>query len=98
MRVWSKGLGKQALNINFAKCDVTREGDAVVIRGILRNGGTIWDARVTFTKEDMPGLIYFALSFAMLRHLIRNIAGVFTFVRDRFLLRRMGLKPKESSK
>ena len=98
MRVWSKGLGKQALNIDFTKCDVTREGDAVVIRGILRNGGTIWNARVTFTKEDMPGLIYFALSFAMLRHLIRNIAGVFTFVRDRFILRRMGLKPKGGSK
>jgi len=98
VRVWSKGLGKQALNLDFAKCDVTWEGNEVSIKGILRNGGTIWNARVTFTKGDLPGLLHLVFSFAMMRHLIRNIAGVFTFVRDRFILRRMGLKPKETSK
>ncbi len=83
--------------MDFAKCDVTWEGNEVLIKGILRNGGTIWNARVTFTKGDLPGLMHFALSFATMRHFIRNITGIFTFVRDRFILRRMGLKPKGGS-
>lgn len=92
MRVWSRGLGKQALNLDFAKCDVVREGNEVLIKGILRNGGIIWDCRVTFTKEDIRGLLHFALSFAMLRHFARNIRGFFRFVYDRFIMKRMGLK------
>lgn len=97
MKVWSKGLGKQALNIDFAKCDVTWEGNEVLVKGILRNKGTIWNARVTFTKGDLPGLMHFVFSFAMMRHLIRNITGFFSFIRDKFILRRMGLKPKGDS-
>ncbi len=98
MRVWSKGLGKQALNLDFAKCDVTWEGNEVLIKGILRNTGTIWNARVTFTRGDLPGLMHFVFSFAMIRHLTRNFTGFLVFIRDRFILKRMGLKPKETSK
>lgn len=96
MRVWSRGLGKQALNLDFSKCDITWEGNDVVIRGTLRNTGTVWKAQVTFTKGDLPGLMHFVFSFAMVRHLLINIASFFTFVRDRFILRRMGLQPKKA--
>lgn len=97
MTVWSRGLGKHPLNLNFAKCDVSREGNEVLIKGILRNSGIIWDCRVTFTKEDIPGLLLFAFSLAMLRHFARNITGIFTFIYHRFIMRRMGLKPSGSS-
>ena len=97
MKVWSRGLGKHALNLDFTKCDVIREGNEVLIKGILRNSGIVWDCRVTFTKEDIPGLLHFAFSFAMLRHFARNIRGFFTFVYDRFIRRRMGLKPSGGS-
>ena len=97
MTVWSRGLGKHPLNLDFAKCDVIREGNEVLIKGILRNSGIIWDCRVTFTKEDIPGLLHFALSFAMQRHFARNITGFFTFVYHRFIKGAMGLKPGVSS-
>lgn len=90
MRVWSRGLGKQALSLDFAKSDVIREGNEVLIKGILRNGGTVWQCRVTFTKEDIAGLLHFALSFAMIRHFAGNIGGFFIFFRDRFITRRIG--------
>lgn len=97
MRVWSKGLGKQALNLDFGKCDIAWEGNEVLVKGILRNGGTIWKARVTFTKGDLPGLMHLVFSFAMVGHLIINFISFFTFVRDKFILRRMGLKQKEDA-
>lgn len=97
MKVWSRGLGRHPLNFDFAKCDVIREGNEVLIQGILRNSGIIWDCRVTFTKEDIPGLLHFALSFAMLRHFARNGRGFFTFIYRRFITRRMGLKPSGGS-
>lgn len=97
VKVWSRGLGKQALNLDFAKSDVVREGNEVIIKGILRSGGIIWDTKVTFTKEDIPGLLYFVLSFPVLFHLLRNIGGFFIFIRERFILRRMGLPRKGGS-
>jgi len=97
MTVWSRGLGKHPLKLDFAKCDVIREGNEVLIKGILRNSGIIWDCRVTFTKEDIPGLLHFAFSFAVLRHFARNMTGIFTFIYHRFIMRRMGLKPSGSS-
>lgn len=97
VRVWSKGLGKQALNLDFTKSDVVREGNEVVIKGILRTSGIIWDSKVTFTKEDIPGLLYFVLSFPVIFHFAVNIGGFFTFIRERFIMRRMGLPQKGGS-
>jgi len=97
VRVWSRGLGKQALNLDFTKSDVVREGNEVVIKGVLRDGGIIWDSTVTFTKEDIPGLLYFVLSFPVIFHFAVNIGGFFIFIRERFILRRMGLPRKGGS-
>lgn len=97
MRVWSRGLGKQALNLDFAKCDITWEQNEVAVRGILRNGGTIWNAKVTFAKGDLPGLMHFVFSWATMCHLVVNIAGFFIFFRDKFILRRTGMKQKKDS-
>jgi len=83
--------------LDFAKSDVTREGNEVFIRGTLRNGGVVWDCRVTFTKEDVAGLLYFVSSFAMIRHFARNIAGFFVFIRDGLIMRRLGQKSKGRS-
>ena len=97
MKVWSRGLGKQALSLDFAKCDVTREGNEVLIKGILREGGIVWQCKVTFTKEDIPGLLHFVLSPAVMKHFAKNMKGFFIFVRDRYITRRMGMKEKGGS-
>ena len=93
----ARGLGRQALFLDFTKCDVTREGNEVLIKGILREGGIVWQCKVTFTKEDIPGLLHFILSRAVLKHFAVNVKGFFIFVRDRYIMRRMGLKEKGGS-
>lgn len=94
MRVWSRGLGRQALNLDFTKTDVVREGNEVIVKGILRNGGIIWDSTVTFTKEDIPGLLHFIISFAVIFHFASNIGGFFTYFRQKFITRSLGLPSK----
>jgi len=95
MIAWSKGLGKRDLNINFAKCDITRGEGNVYLNGTLYP--TLWACKVTFTPEDIPGLLNFLFSRAMIGLFVRNITGVFTYFRDAFILRRMGKKPIKGS-
>ena len=57
MRVWSKGLGKQALFVNWFKTDLSLEGDKLIAKGIVRDKGIIWDCQLTFEKKDIPGLL-----------------------------------------
>ena len=98
MKVWSRGLGRQALFLDFTKCDVVREGNEVFIKGILRDKGIVWQCKVTFTKEDIPGLLHFILSRAVIKHFAANMKGFFIFIRERYITRRMGLKELEGNK
>ena len=93
MIAWSRGLGKRELVFDFRKCNVIREGDKLYLKGKLHP--TLWDCRVTFTKGDFPGLLAFLFSFAVLSHFARNILGILKFVPDKYILRRMGMKPTE---
>ena len=95
MIAWSKGLGKRELDFDFTKTDVIRAEGNVYVKGKLRP--TLWDCRVTFTNEDIPGLLNFILSPAVLGLFARNPISFFTFFVNRFILRRMGLKASKGS-
>jgi len=95
MIAWSKGLGKRELNINFAKCDVTLGEGNVYVKGKLYP--TLWDCRVTFTPDDVPGLLNMILSRPVLVLFATNPISFFTFFVNRFILRRMGMKPSKRS-
>jgi hypothetical protein len=102
MKVWSRGLGKQALFADWFKTDLELDGGILKAKGIVRDKGIIWDCQFTFTKEDLPGLLYMLLSSSVLRLFGRNPKLVFTFGYDRFIMRRAGKekpkgKPKGSS-
>ena len=102
MKVWSRGLGKQALFADWFKTDLELEGATLKAKGIVRDKGIIWDCQFTFTKEDVPGLLRMLLSPPVLRLFAKNLRFVFTFGFDRFIMRRAGKekakeKPKSSS-
>jgi len=96
MRIWSSGLGEQELVLDFAKGNVTREGDEVIVRGIIKEP-VDWNFEVTITREDVLGLLHVIVSAAVLRHFSRNMTGFFTFIRDKFIMRRMGMRPSQSA-
>jgi len=95
MKVWSRGLGKQALFADWFKTDLELDGRTLKAKGIVRDKGIIWDCQFTFTKDDIPGLLHMLLSLPVLRLFFRNINYVLTFGFERFIMRRAG---KEKSK
>jgi hypothetical protein len=102
MKVWSRGLGKQALNADWYKTDLSTDGNSLVAKGIVRDKGIIWDCQFTFTKDDLPGLLYMIFSYSLLRHFLSNIKYVLTFGYMRLIKRgackeRLGQKAKSSS-
>lgn len=96
MRIWSKGLGKQELVLDFAKANVTREGDTVFVRGVIQEP-VAWNFEITITKGDVPGLLNVIVSTAVLSHFARNVTGIFTFIYDRFIKRQTGRRPSEGA-
>jgi len=99
MKVWSRGLGKQALFADWFKTDLELEGGTLKAKGIVRDKGIIWDCQFTFTKEDIPGLLHMLLSSSVLRLFGRNPKFVLTFCYDRFIMRRAGKeKPRKKAK
>jgi len=97
MRMWSSGLGSEetALVLDFTKADFKREGDKVFITGVTLEP-VAWEFKLTITKEDVPGLLHVMSSFPTLCWIARSITGIFIFIRDKFILRRMGRKAGES--
>lgn len=95
MRVWSQGLGKQELVLEFAKSNVTREGGKIFIRGIVQEPVN-WQFEITIYKEDVPGFYNVLFSIPVARFSLKNLKDVFKFINDKFIMRRMGLKPSES--
>jgi hypothetical protein len=93
MIAWSKGLGKKELTIDFAKCDVKRKDGNLVLNGTLYP--SLWDCKVTFMPQDLLGLMKLVFSLPMLGLFVRNVTCVFSFIRDKFILRRMGFKASE---
>ena len=56
MKLWSRGLGKQELKMNFMDYDVRKEGQEVVISGRITDPVN-WDFWIRFDEDDVPGLV-----------------------------------------
>ena len=76
MKVWSKGLGKRELVMDFDEHRVERETKDGVeyyyIKGVITDP-VYWDFAITMTKKDIPGLIHIALNRKILWMFIKNI-------------------------
>lgn len=56
MKLWSRGLGKQELKMNFMNYDVRRDGQEVVIAGRITDPVN-WEFWIRFDEDDVPGLV-----------------------------------------
>jgi len=75
MKIWSKGLGKMELVMDFEKIYVEREdtdeGEHIYIKGTIKDP-VIWDFRITMTEDDIPGLLNVALDKKILAMFIKR--------------------------
>jgi hypothetical protein len=82
--------------MDLAKGNVTREGDKVVMRGVIEEPVT-WNYEVTIFKEDVHGIPRVVFTIAAVRYFLGSITGVFRFIYGRFIVRRMGAKPLKNA-
>lgn len=94
MRVWSQGLGKQELVLEFARSNVVREEGKVYIRGIVQEPVN-WNFEITLAGEDVAGFYHVLVSMAVLRFSLANLKDVGKFFNDKFIRRRMGMKAED---
>ncbi len=76
MKLWSRGLGKQELKMDFMKYDVHRDGQEVVVSGRITDPVN-WEFWIRFDEDDVPGLIRVAKNPSVIgmvgRHWLRKI-------------------------
>jgi hypothetical protein len=56
MKLWSRGLGKQELKMDFMRYAISKEGQEVVISGRITDPVN-WDFWIRFDEGDVPGLV-----------------------------------------
>ena len=84
MRMWSKGLGRTELEMDFRSYSVSEDPE----RGDVLISGTItdpvnWEFRITMTPQDVAGLMKVALSYCMLKLILKNAYRYFVYLFSR---------------
>ncbi len=78
MKLWSRGLGKQELWMDFMRYQIKADkaDDSALVSGKITDP-VIWDFTIRFYDEDVPGLIRLATRPSVLglivRHYLRKV-------------------------
>jgi len=65
MKLWSRGLGKQELKMDFMRYEISRDGQEIVISGRITDPVN-WEFWIRFDEEDVPGLVRVATNRSVL--------------------------------
>ncbi len=55
MKLWSRGLGKRSLTMDFRYCAVRSENGGIVISGVTQ-APVAWEFRIDIEPDDLAGL------------------------------------------
>ena len=86
MRMWSKGLGKMELVVDFRNYKVVAEEDEAVIKGIT-NEPVKWEFTARIGKDDIPGLLNIAFKPKTMFYIIKNMSRVIQFFLEKLFMR-----------
>ena len=87
MRMWSEGLGKMELVIDFCQYGVVQEDHDTVIKGIT-NEPVEWEFTARFNGDDIPGLLNMLFKRETLTFVLKNVKVLFRFVFEKLFMRR----------
>jgi hypothetical protein len=83
MKMWSQGLGKNELVVDFRKYKVVEETNKDNVRETIIKGITSepvqWEFQIRVYEEDLPGFLNVFFKPATLFFVFRNIHRVFLF-------------------
>ncbi len=88
MKLWSRGLGKTELNMDFRYYKVRKdpESDNVFIIGKITDP-VDWEFKITIDPEDIPGMMKIFFNFGVIKLVIKNLYRyvVYLFNRRKYL-------------
>ncbi len=86
MRMWSEGLGRMELVVDFCHYKVVTEDEDTVVKGTTCEP-VKWEFTARFNKEDIPGLFNMLLKPATLLFILKNIGCLFRFGFEKIFMR-----------
>jgi hypothetical protein len=84
MKLWSRGLGKQEIMMDFRYCQTLKDpetGNMMIIGNMC--SPVTWEFKITFHPEDIGGIMKFVFSPSMLLFAIKNLSQYLFYLRDR---------------
>ncbi|MBC2717082.1 MAG: hypothetical protein HF978_17395 [Desulfobacteraceae bacterium] len=74
MKLWSRGLGKTELKMDFRYYQVKRDpaGDNVYIIGKITDPVN-WEFRITLEPDDIPGMIKMFMNYCVVKLALKNM-------------------------
>ena len=87
MKLWSRGLGKQQLKMDFMRYAISKEGQEIVISGRITDPVN-WDFWIRFDEDDVPGLVRVATNRKVIGLVARRWFKKILFFRKIFSFRR----------
>lgn len=84
MKLWSRGLGKQEINLDFRYCQAVKdpnEGNMLII-GNMQSPVT-WEFKITFQPEDIGGIVKLVFCPSMLLFAIKNLPQYLVYLMNR---------------
>jgi hypothetical protein len=84
MKLWSRGLGKQEINMDFRYCKTLKDPETgnMMIIGNMQSPVT-WEFKITFHPEDIGGIMKLVFSPSMLLFAIKNLSQYLFYLKDR---------------
>ncbi len=72
MRMRSKGLGRKEMVMDFREYEVRREGDELVVVGVIRDP-VAWDFSIRFCEDDYGAILGLVFRKATLMSILRSL-------------------------
>jgi hypothetical protein len=84
MKLWSRGLGKQEIFLDFRYCQSVKdpnEGNMLII-GNMQSPVT-WEFKITFQPEDIGGILKLVFCPSMFFFAVRNLPQYLVYLTNR---------------
>ena len=81
MKLWSRGLGRRELEMDFRYYKIMRGADGKSVQVIGKVLKPVnWEFRIVFTEEDVAGLIKVAMNLKFIKLVLKNLPKYFSYL------------------
>lgn len=95
MKIWSKGLGRMTLSMDFNNYYAEIEDGVLYIKGKITDP-VYWNFVITITRDDIPGLANIMFKRQFLKYLAANSFRFPRFVFDKLFHREKFVHPEKT--